>query len=284
MQNKIEKANAKLDKVKIMQRGNRLTLRATLPAKPEDGTKPKQYTISPGLPATIEGLKLTVIKAHKIEADLIYGRFSWASKNQEKLTIGKAIAQFEQHRWQTKEKTINRANTYKKDYLDHFLYLPQDKLLTVELLRDAVKTTIPDSRKRRGMTIAFGALLNYLEIEHDLNKYKGNYAPTKKRIIPSLEDIDRYYDMMKSPQWRWVFGIIACYGIRPHEIFHLDCSMMLEFPPVLRVKPETKTGARLVYPLPDETRIVDWKLHEPILRRVLGMKIHTQKPPRQILM
>jgi integrase len=118
------------------------------------------------------------------------------------------------------------------------------------------------------MAIAYGALLNYFEIEHDLNKYKGNYTPTLKRDLPSLEEIDCYYDLLKSPQWRWVFGIIACYGIRPHEIFHLDCSMMLEFPPVLIVKPQTKTGSRLVYPLPDEIRVIDWKLHEPILPNI----------------
>jgi integrase len=178
-----------------------------------------------------------------------------------------AIQKFEAHHWQKREKTANSANTYKYDYLNHFLYLPQDKLLTTELLVKAIKTTMPDSRKRQGMVIAYGALLNYFQIENNLGSYKGNYAP-KKRIIPSLEEIDQYYAMMKSPQWRWVFGIIACYGIRPHEIFHLDCSMMREFPPVLMVGEKTKTGSRLAYPLPDETRARQWKLHEAILPNI----------------
>ena len=52
--------------------------------------------ISPGLPATTEGLKLAVRcecvrKAQKIEADLIYGRFSWGI-DEDKLTVEHAIA------------------------------------------------------------------------------------------------------------------------------------------------------------------------------------------------
>ncbi len=118
------------------------------------------------------------------------------------------------------------------------------------------------------MTIAYNALLKHFQIESDLNKYKGNYQPTIKRDIPTLEEIDSYYARLRSPQWRWVFGIIACYGIRPHEIFHLDCALMQEYPPVLRVKEKTKTGSRLVYPLPDAARVRDWKLDEPVLPKI----------------
>jgi hypothetical protein len=267
VQDKIKDANTKLDRLTIVQRGQRLIIRGTLPPKPGEGSKPKQYTLSPGLPANTEGLKLCVIEAQKIEADLIYGRFSWGAEK-DKLTIAEAIKKFEQHYWDTREKTVNRANNYKYDYLNHFLYLPQDKILTVDLLRSALRTTKPDSRPRRGMTIAYCALLDYFQFEHDLRMYKGNYAPTKKRDIPTLEDIDSYYNRIKSPQWRWVFGIIALYGIRPHEIFHLNCNLMKEYPPVLIVKEKTKTGSRLVYPLPDESRVEKWQLWNPILPNI----------------
>ncbi len=250
-----------------MQRGKRLSLRGTLPPKPGDGNKAKQYTISPGLPAKLEGLKLAVVEAQKIEADLIYGRFSW-EKDKDKLLVANAIKQFEKHYWQTREKTINRTNNYKYDYLNHFLYLPQDELLSAELLKKALLTTPPDSHKRRGMTIAFGALARYFDIENDLNKFKGNYQPKKKRQIPTQEEIDQYWECIKSSQWKWVFGIIACYGIRPHEIFHLDCSQLEDYPPTLIVKEATKTGSRLVYPLPDDKRIKEWELYKPVLPNI----------------
>lgn len=189
MQEKIKKANAKLERLTIMQRGERLTLRGTLPPKPGHGSKSKQYTISTGLPATPEGLKLAIVKAQEIEADLIYDRFIWDLDKNE-LTLKRAISEFEQHHWATREKTVNRANTYKYDYLNHFLYLPQDKLLTVELLKKAIQTTQADSRNRRGMVIAYCCLLDYFKIDHELRKYRGNYAPKKKREIPTEDEID----------------------------------------------------------------------------------------------
>lgn len=264
----ISKANSKLDKVTIVARGNKLSLRATLPPKPGDGNKPKRYMMSTGLPATAEGLKLAVIKAQQIESDLIYDRFSWTAQKQAS-TVLQAMEAFEKDYWNTREKTINRVSSYKKGYLEHFLYLPQDEIVTAELLKEALlNSSEPDSRKRKGRAIAFGALLNFLEIKHDLNRYKGNYQPTKKRQIPTLEEIEFYYEnRCKSDAWRWVFGIIALYGIRPHEIWHLDMSLMGEYPPVLGVLEETKTKSRIVYPIPDASLVEKWDLKNKVLPR-----------------
>lgn len=265
----IRKANQKLTRVTIMQKGKRLILRATLPPKPDDGLKNKRYTISTGLLATAEGLKLALAKAQKLESDIIYERFSWSAP-EEKITVSSAIAQFEKDYWNTREKTLNRVSNYKKDYLEHFFYLPQDEAVTEDLLKDAlINSSKADSRKRKGRTIAYAALLNFLSIKHDLNKYKGNYQPTKKRKIPSMEEIEFYYDNhTHSPQWKWVYGIIAVYGIRPHEIFHLDLSLMSEYPPVLKVLENTKTGFRLVYPIPDERLVTLWNLKERVMPRI----------------
>lgn len=240
----LDRANTKLNRVTIIKRGNKLSLRATLPPKPGDGIKPKRYTISTGLFANATGLKLALAKAQKLESDLIYERFSWGVEKG-KITVAEAITEFEKDYWNTREKTINRVKNYKIDYLNHFLYLPQDELVTTELLKLALlNSSDPDTRKRKGRTIAYSALLNFLDINHELNKYKGNYQPTTKRKIPTDEEIDYYYDnCCKSPQWKWVYGIIACYGIRPHEIFYLDISMLGEYPPILKVTDGTKTGS-----------------------------------------
>ena len=268
MKDKINKANSKLEKIRIFKRGNKLSLRATLPPKPGDGYNNKQYTLSPGFSATEEGLKLTLIEAQRIEADLIYGRFSWEVK-QDQLTVEKAIAEFEQDYWDRREKTLNRAETFKHNYLVHFLYLPQDQLLTTELLIKALKTVKADSRKREIMCNAYSSLLNYFDIEHDLKRYRGNYQTKIKREIPTEEEIDYYWENnCKSPSWQWVYGIIVCYGIRPHEIFYLDCSRMSEYPPVLKVLEGTKTGERFVYPIPDEKRVITWNLAEKILPNI----------------
>ena len=268
MQDKINKANSKLEKITIFHRGKKLSLRATLPPKPGDGYKNKQYTLSPGFPATDEGLKLTLIEAQRIEADLIYGRFSW-DVPKDQLTVEKAIAEFEKDFWNRKEKTINRVETFKNNYLVHFLYLPQDQLLSEELLIKALLTVKPDTYKRKSMASAYSCLLNYFNIEHDLKRYRGNYKPNDKREIPTEEEIDSYWENnCKTPQWKWVYGIIACYGIRPHEIFHLDCSRMREYPPVLKVLEGTKTGYRYVCPIPNEKRVINWNLAEKVLPNI----------------
>ncbi len=88
-------ANTKLNRVTIIKRGNKLSLRATLPPKPGDGIKPKRYTISTGLFANATGLKLALAKAQKLESDLIYERFSWGVEKG-KITVAEAITEFEQ--------------------------------------------------------------------------------------------------------------------------------------------------------------------------------------------
>lgn len=115
-QESLERANAKLDRVTIIKRGKKLSLRATLPPKHGDGTKPKRYTLSTGLPLTSEGLKLALAKAQQLEADLIYERFSWNTTTQSQITVDNAITEFEKDYWNTREKTLNRTSNYKKDY------------------------------------------------------------------------------------------------------------------------------------------------------------------------
>ena len=55
-----------------------------------------------------------------------------------------------------------------------------------ELLKKALDTTKPDSRKRRGMAIAYSALLNYFEIQHDLNKYNDLWCELNHSLISGL--------------------------------------------------------------------------------------------------
>ena len=53
--------------------------------------------------------------------------------------------------------------------------------------------------------------------------------------------------------------MLAAYGLRPHEIFKLDCSELNSEPGWLRVLPDTKTAERLVLPLQGRWR-EQWQL------------------------
>lgn len=114
-----------------------------------------------------------MIEAQRIEADLVYGRFSW-DVPEDQLTVGKAISEFENDYWDRREKNIKHIESFKTSYLTHFLYLPQDELLTSKLLVEALKSVKPDTYKRKVMSLAYASLLNHFKIEHDLNRYRGN--------------------------------------------------------------------------------------------------------------
>ena len=267
MQADLDKANKSLDRLKIVKRGSKLSIRGTFPPKPGHGTKPKQYFIATGADANKQGLILAKAKAKQLEVDLVYERFSWEDKSQqEQVTVERAIAEFEAHYWNKKKKTVNRQVNYKNDYQRIFLYLPQDEILTAELLTDALKTTEPDSRNRQQYAIAYAALAKFANLEVDFSELKGNYHSQKKLNIPTEAEIEAYYNSIPNPAWQWVFGIIATFGIRPHEVFHLEnLSRLSEFPPILKIGEETKTKSRLVYPIPaNDIWVKKFKLREPI--------------------
>jgi hypothetical protein len=107
--------------------------------------------------------------------------------------------------------------------------------------------------------VAFGALAKFAKIDlpDDWAKLRGEYKPSGDRVVPSDIEISKIREKILDPQWRWVFGILAAYGLRPHELFYLDFSKM----PILIVQAGTKTGHRLVYPMPGRW-VEEWDLAE----------------------
>jgi integrase len=59
---------------------------------------------------------------------------------------------------------------------------------------------------------------------------------------------------IKQPGWKWVYGMLATYGLRPHEIFNLDLERFTCQTKAIRVFDTTKTGQRLAYPCPSAWR------------------------------
>ncbi|MFO0038699.1 MAG: hypothetical protein ACK522_07115, partial [Synechococcaceae cyanobacterium] len=49
-------------------------------------------------------------------------------------------------------------------------------------------------------------------------------AGQSRRRIPSTEAIEDWLDavMEEDPLWGWVFAMVATYGLRPHEVWHVD--------------------------------------------------------------
>lgn len=268
----IAAANKKLNaRVSIERRGNWLWLRGTLPPKPHIN-KEKSYRqkISLGLKATSAGLQSAIIKAKQMDVELDSGKFSWtnwidSTGGEEEKTVGEWLEEFEYDHWHRNKKTDAALTTW-KDYRITFNKLDNTRTLTLDTLLEAVKATEPDSRTRKKVCTYFYKLGEFASLDgiDQIKQLAGNYSATavQPRKLPSDKLIAEYRESIKTSSWQWVYGMIAAYGLRSHEVFRLD----LEDFPVVRVL-KGKTGERFIYPLYPEWA-ENWKLQDAKLPEI----------------
>jgi integrase len=250
----LEKINEGLQLVKLRVKGNRFYLRAKLPPKPGDGLGFKRYELATGFPVTEEGLQLARVKAFQVEADLIYRRFDWSNylgRGCSSLLLGEWLDRFAAAHWDVTPSNVNTREIYDLDYGRPFGFLPLDAELGEDILRRVLLTFSPCSRDRLRAYVAFSALANFagVELSKDFKRLRGDYQP-RERFIPSDDQIlDIWHNWRgRSSWWRWAYGVLAVYGLRPHELFFLDASGLSDRPYILRVL-DGKTGGRVVYPV-----------------------------------
>jgi integrase len=81
-------------------------------------------------------------------------------------------------------------------------------------------------------------------------------ASESRRRIPSTEAIQTWLDLVnqEDPLWGWVFAMVATYGLRPHEVWHIaelpDDQGLISIGVAARHIKVTKTGFRVALPLP----------------------------------
>lgn len=240
-------------RVAIEVRRSKLVLRATLPPKAGSArTEPYQQRISTGENANMLGLSRAEAIAKKVGADLATGDFDWADHGfgSKTKTCGYWIEKLEAHYWLRRTKTTAAINTW-RSYSSALNQLPTKQPLTIEILTRGLEGTKPDSRARQRYCQVYVKLAKFAGLDHTpLNSLSGNYGLNKveARELPSKELIIEVGRSLSSPAWRWVFGMMATYGLRPHEVFGLDLS---EFP-VIYTHPRSKTGKRFVYAVPPD--------------------------------
>lgn len=243
--------------IKIEQRGSKLNLRATLPRK--DGAGKKQQRISLGLQAIAQGIEQAEAKAWQLASEIIQDRFDWANwvNREEKLETkpaGQWIKEFQQEC--QKQGKLKDPDTWRKSYWAYLKRLDQEELLTASRILKAVEDTKTNSRNRRHTCLRLNQLAEFAGIEIDLKPYQGNYGlgKSKPRDLPSDDLILQVNDSflegdrltLKTKAWHWVYKILACYGLRPHEVFYCNISPN---PPYECEVLEGKTGSRICYPL-----------------------------------
>jgi integrase len=228
MNGKLNQANGRLKAanvgVAILQRGERLYLRATFPPKP-DSTKefPYQQEISLGVQASPAGVQYAEKEARKVGALLACKEFAWESylrrSREHPATVGDWISRFE-----AEFRGSMESVTWKTDYQNVFKRLESSETLTVDLLKSVISETKPNTKTRRRFCLALGKLAKLAGLEGDFKNLQGNYSAkaVNPRDLPDDGAIAEQYYRISDPGWRWVYGVIATFGLRNHEAFFLD--------------------------------------------------------------
>lgn len=249
--------------VAVEQKGGSLVLRATLPPKPGSSrTAPYQQKVYVKLPANPAGLRQAEKQARLLGAQLAAREFDWANwgveAGSESWTCGAAIDAL-------REKYLSEGgtlDTWNGDYWKALKKLPPEAKLTTDLLETLVLGTKVNTRTRVRAATAAGALAKFVGLQFDGQALRGNYSPARvsPRELPGDRAIASVRNNVQNPAWKWVYGMMATYGLRNHEVFHLD---LVNFPRI-QVLETTKTGAREVWPCYPEWA-AEWELEKVLL-------------------
>ena len=266
---KINEINARLKRanlgVSIAQRGNKLYLRATLPAKATSKVKtPHQQWLSLDIYANDAGFAYAEAEAYKVGSLLAVKAFDWAIYQQPE-TFEDAIANFEKDYFNRRARTPKSETTWKGDYYQILKRLPPSELIDEELIINLVLSTKPDSRMRKRACMVLNSFCKFLDLNIDLSRYRpAKKIKAKPRELPSDEKIVEVRSLIKNPPWRYAYGLLATYGLRNHELFHLDFSNF----PILFLT-EGKTGSRDIFPVFPEW-VEEWELDKVNLPQCSG--------------
>ncbi|MBD1914144.1 MULTISPECIES: site-specific integrase [unclassified Leptolyngbya] len=276
--NRIAQTNQRLKAarlgLKIERRGQQLALRGTLPPRPgSHRLNPHQQRIPLELPATPTGLKEAEQTAKVIAAQLIQKTFEWRTYlpvagggRLYQMELPQKIAALREHLLRQSQEAHELASaktTWSKAYAPYMRKLEaiaqeRPNLQLAEAIVLTVQQTRPNTRSRQICCTALKALADFLEIElpEDFKDHWGSYGTsrTQLRHLPSDADILAAYERIPNPAWRFVYGLMATYGLRNHEVFFCDFSALErgDRSPVIEVLETTKTGEHQVWPFPPD--------------------------------
>lgn len=276
LSDRIREINQQLEKVSLRQKGGKLYIRGraddTFPPKPGE-RETKRVELALECNASLAGLKVAKLKAQEIDSQLLWGKFDWTpylrGKHKPAQTVAEWIERYEAAHWDATPRTATKENSYHKNYRLFFKRLPQGEVLTLDLLRTVIlQESKPATRNREFFCMAYGKLADFVTksgmiarddlavFRAELKELKQGYASKEilPENLPTDEQIVKIWASIQHPAWRWIYGMLATYGLRPHEVFRLDLQRYSQTTEVLRVLDETKTGTRLVYPCPAQWR------------------------------
>jgi hypothetical protein len=249
--------NKFLTKVKIQVNtlGTKYMLRGYFPPHPSrpDTSIEKRRSLPIGISVSEQGLQSAIAVAKEVDGQLLKNTFTWdpwlPEKHRAPSTIKDWVEKLTQAHWDVVPRNPDTEIAWKKNYQDFFRRLPQDKVLTYELLEKVVKeNSPPGSRARKGWCIACGKLADFAALDGKKLRQLSSYSSLRSvnpRTLPSDEAIGEALSRIKNPGWRTVYILLAVYGLRPHEFFRCEFDRLNDDLPVLVVQDDSKTQYHL---------------------------------------
>lgn len=245
-----------------------LKLRGWFPEKPEAGragVRRQYYRLDArNNPA---GLEWAEAEAHRIAALLAQGRFTWDKPEDKSSSCGYWVEKFKGQWLKSQEGTPEQIDLrWRENYwYPAYKWLPANLDLTASRLEAISQRWKANSRSRQKGCQLLQRLADFAGVDSDIGKSAGGYGVgSVQREIPSDSEIEAAIDAIPSRPWQWIAGMMAAFGLRPHEAFL--CSLEWREVRGVRflvasVEAETKTGRRDAVALP--ARWVErWNLGE----------------------
>jgi integrase len=268
---KIEQANKSLSRVKLRNRNGIIILRGMFP---ENGKMVRKQI---SLKCKEKDFEVALAKAKEIDAQLVLGKWTETEDDNNNTTLSppslptvkEVLNSFIIDYWKKFEKTIGRAfarathreYAWRKNQEAYFGYLPEDEVFEPKLIERAIASFPPGSYSRKKFCQIIRPVTKFVGMEFDFKPYM-NYSPNKLDImsLPTDEQIISAFETEKYYPHKWSLGVLATFGLRPHELFRSKFCFE-DSPPVIRVGHRTKTKERIVFPLPiDGINIFDLEI------------------------
>jgi hypothetical protein len=255
-------------KLRIEKRGETLNIRGSLPSKNDKNDFTVQR-ISLGLKADFNGLEEAKKKLQLITLQLELNQFDWINwvKNSDKKEIKEEfkfltrLNDFEKYFFRENKNeylTSTRKTTWRssyKPYINRMISIQNDT--NTENLDNIFTTTLKTykegSRSRKQCATSLSVLAKFLghKLPEDWKLMAKGYGLNKAsfRNLPTDEIIENLWENIPNKSWKYVFGLMATYGLRNHEVFFCDLSSLTNSgDKIIRVLPTTKTGEHQVWP------------------------------------
>jgi len=259
-------------KLRIEKRGEKLNIRGSLPSK-EDKNNFKIQRISLGLKADISGLEEAEKKLQLINLQLELNQFDWINwivkpnkkESKDNFEFPNRLNQFEEFFFkESKTEYLNstRRTTWRSSYKPYLkrvlnIYYEYGSEDLEKIFEKTLKSYKEGSRSRKQCATSLSVLAKFLEIKlpEDWKLNSKGYGLNKAgfRDLPTDEVIEGIWEKIPNKSWKFVFGLMATYGLRNHEVFFCDLSSLTSFgDKIIRVLPTTKTGEHQVWPFHPE--------------------------------